>query len=152
MPSRISRNRKITAGTYRSDRQRRSPIEPLKTPPPPPDYLSKAARIEWLWLAQKCVDVGCIVESDLRALALLAETLASERKLRAQVERDGHTYIDTNKNIRANPASRLLESTRNQAQRLLESFGLTPRAREGVAQRPQLPAPPSRPLVGLAKY
>jgi P27 family predicted phage terminase small subunit len=150
MPLPKSRNRKRVAGTLRSDDvPMQSPLDPLRTPPRPPPHLSASARAEWTWLVKACVDLGTIIEADTRALALLAETLATETELRAQVAKDGYTYV-ADGNRRANPAAKLLEAARNQSSRMLANFGLDPRSRQSVDQQP-LP-PPGKPKTGLAEF
>ena len=64
--------------------------------------------------------------------------LASERQLRVTLEREGLTIDGANNNAKAHPGAKLLESTRNQAHRLLSDFGLIPRGR--VAVKPIAPA------------
>jgi Phage terminase, small subunit len=46
------------------------------------------------------------------------------------------TIAGAGENSKAHPACKLLESTRNQAARLLADFGLTPKGRLGVDVRP----------------
>jgi P27 family predicted phage terminase small subunit len=73
---------------------------------------------------------------------LLCETLASEAELRELLKKEGLTIPGADGNLKAHPAVKMLEMSRNQAHRLLNDFGLTPRAREGVAIAP--PPTPGR--------
>jgi len=56
--------------------------------------------------------------------------------LRDLLRADGLTVPGAGSNLKSHPATRLLESTRNQASRMLGDFGLTPRGRLGVEIRP----------------
>jgi P27 family predicted phage terminase small subunit len=151
MPPRQSNERKRAAGTFRPDRNpRRSPIEPLGDAPSPPGYLSAGAKREWGPLTRVLVDLGVIVEADLRSLALLCEVLASEAEYRAQIARDGALLIAPNGTRRANPIVKMLEASRNQAARMLSSFGLDPKGRQGVDLQPR--EPEGQPKTGLAKF
>src|SRR4029453_7116368 len=79
-----------------------------------------------------CVELGTLTSADLRALELLAEVLAAEAELRELLKSEGMTIPGAEGNTKAHPACKLLESTRNQAARLLADFGLTPKGRQGV--------------------
>lgn len=124
-------------GTARADRvPRQSAMERLKVPPDPPTTLTDEAKSEWIILAASCVDLGVLSGADLRALELLCEVLASEQELRALLQKEGMTIAGAGSNAKSHPAVKLLESTRNQAVRMLSDFGLTPRGRLGVEIRP----------------
>ena len=148
---RLSAVRKIAAGTARLARfPIPSAVEPLTEPPPPPAYLSKGAKAEWTPLAHALVALGVIIDGDLRSLALLCEALATETALRAQVAREGSVLTARNGTCVMNPAAKLLESTRNQAARMLASFGLDPKGRQCVDMQPR--ADPNALKSGLAKF
>lgn len=137
MSKRLSPEAKRTRGTARPDRSIKSTaVDRFKEPPAPPQGLSDRAKQEWLELARVTTELGVLTSADLRALALLAETLATEGELREVLRREGLTILGANENSKAHPACRLMESTRNQAMRLLADFGLTPRGRLGVDIRP----------------
>jgi P27 family predicted phage terminase small subunit len=105
-------------------------------PIPAPDTLSSSAKIEWCELVATLAQLGTAKGADLRALELLCECLATERQLRATLASEGFTIDGANDNLKAHPATKLLESTRNQCHRLLADFGLTPRGRLAVKAAP----------------
>jgi len=137
MTRRLSPAEKHVRGTARKDRTpKRTAVDRLQTVPKAPDSLSAGAKSEWAPLALAVVELGVLTTADLRALALLAETLAAEAELRAVLQREGLTIPGAGGNFKAHPAAKLLETTRGQAMRLLADFGLTPRGRLGVDVRP----------------
>jgi P27 family predicted phage terminase small subunit len=148
---RQSNSRKRAAGTFRPDRNpHRSPVAPLTDIPPAPRYLSAGAKREWGPLARVLVDLGVIVEADLRSLSLLCEVLASEADYREQIARDGALLTAANGTRRANPTVKMLEAARNQAARMLADFGLNPKGRQGVDLQPR--EPEGAPKTGLAEF
>jgi P27 family predicted phage terminase small subunit len=86
------------------------------------------------------VSLGVLTRADLRSLQLLCETLAHESQLRELLVKEGHLVVGAGGVKKTHPAVKMLETTRNQAHRLLNDFGLTPRARQSV----DLP-PPTKP-------
>lgn len=137
MPPRLSQQLKNLRGTARPSRT----IAPgaharLDKAPSPPASLSDAAQVEWRALAGILVSGGMLTKGDLRALQLLAETLASVASFAAIVEREGTTVAAGAGGVKAHPALGALATTRAQAVSLLAHFGLTPKSREGVAAAP----------------
>jgi P27 family predicted phage terminase small subunit len=134
---RLSKSEKADRGTLRKSRApKATAVDRLTAPPRAPAHLSERARAEWGPLARATVELGVLTPADLRALGLLAECLATECELRETLRTEGTTIAGADGNRKAHPALRLLESTRNQAVRLLAEFGLTPRGRQGVDVRP----------------
>jgi P27 family predicted phage terminase small subunit len=132
-------------GTVRKDRmQKPTALDRLRNAPPAPAHLSERARVEWKALARVCIELGVLTSADLRALELLAEILATESELREIMKTDGLTIPGAGGNSKAHPACKLLETTRNQAARMLSDFGLTPKGRVGVDMKP----PPSLNING----
>ncbi len=128
MTQRASSQLKAIRGTQRADRAPRPTIgKRLTEAPLPPDNLSLAAVTEWNVLADVLTRSGALVESDLRALALLCETLATEAGLREILK--GGLMLTSGK---AHPAYRMLITTRQLATRLFTDFGLSPKARQSV--------------------
>ncbi|HEV2038369.1 MAG TPA: phage terminase small subunit P27 family [Candidatus Eremiobacteraceae bacterium] len=124
-------------GTAKPSRELRpTALERFKVAPAAPDHLSERAKAEWDALALVCTQIGVLTPADLRSLELLAEILAGEGELRALLAAEGMTIPGAAGNSKTHPAARLLESTRNQAQKLLGDFGLTPRGRLGVDLMP----------------
>lgn len=104
---------------------------------PPPLTLSPGAVPEWNRLVATLAELGTATHADLRALELLSECLATESKLRTVLDHDGLTIPGADGNAKAHPGAKLLESTRNQAHRMLSDFGLIPRGRVAVKPAPQ---------------
>jgi P27 family predicted phage terminase small subunit len=109
----------------------------LRKCPPPPARLSKYAREEWSRLAPVAHRLGTLTEADLRGFELLVETLATERTARETVGADGLTVPTADGGSKSHPAVRCMETARNQAARMLESFGLNPKGRGTVETAPQ---------------
>ncbi|MDP9223849.1 MAG: P27 family phage terminase small subunit [Actinomycetota bacterium] len=97
--------------------------------------------MEWNWLARATVETGVLCGCDLRALALLAETLATETTLRTTIAAEGMTIPGAGGNLKQHPALAALGSCQSRAARMLETFGLTPISRQSVDVRP----PPAEP-------
>jgi len=134
---RLSSEAKRSRGTSRPDRETKpTAVDRLLVAPEPPASLSDRARVEWDGLARVTVELGVLTTADLRALELLAEALATEAELRALLRVEGLTIPGAGDNSKAHPGCKLLETTRNQAMRLLSDFGLTPRGRLSVEVRP----------------
>ena len=136
MPARrLADHVKTARGTLRS---RKPPAAgaALTAVPRPPKSLSPAAAAEWRQLAAVLVPLGTLTEADLRGLALLAETLASVSELAEVVRCEGTTISGPSGAPKAHPALQALAQARAQAARLLDSFGLTPRARASVDRAP----------------
>src|SRR5947207_2461185 len=139
MTARLSPNVKNLRGTVRIDRlPKPTALDRLRTAPQAPAHLSERASIEWKALASVCCEMGTLTNADLRALELLCECLATESELRETLKAEGLTIAGAGDNSKAHPACKLLESTRNQATRLLTEFGLSPRSRLGVELAPAL--------------
>ena len=92
MTARLSTHAKQVRGTHRADRKPKpSAMHRLIVPPPAPDHLSERAKAEWGALAAVTVEIGVLTGSDLRALALLSEVLATESELRDVLKMEGLT-------------------------------------------------------------
>lgn len=106
-----------------------------KTPRPPKD-LPDLARAEWLKLSRLLTNAGGLTELDLRAFRLLCEILATAEESRAIIEKDGMLISTGAGGFKAHPAIKVMEASRNQAARLLEQFGLTPKGRKIIKMVP----------------
>ena len=95
---------------------------------------------EWRRLAPELVETGSLTGADLRALELLAETLAIEAEMRALISAEGATIPASEGGKKGHPALKIATDARAQAIRLLESFGLTPSSRHRVDRAPAPPA------------
>jgi P27 family predicted phage terminase small subunit len=141
MPHRKSNTLKLISGTARRDRQPQSHWgERLVSVPEPPAHLSDRAATEWRRLARELVEAGSLTGADLRALELLAETLALEAEMRALISAEGATIPAGEGGKKGHPALKIATDARAQAIRLLESFGLTPSSRHRVDRAPPPPA------------
>lgn len=133
MPARTPRSDKILKGTDQPCRRPRPVYEPLTEVPDPPDYLSESAVPEWHRVAGVATAIG-IAETDIRALAMLSETLATEAHLRAAIEQDGITIEAGSGGRKAHPGLAALAQARQQAGNLLAAFGLTPKGRQALPE------------------
>lgn len=126
---------KATQGTLRKCRTVPAvAAEALTTIPPPPRHLPTAASGEWKRLAPVVESLGTVSAADLRAFELLCSTLATAADAEAKVRDEGMTMPTSGGGIRSHPAIRVMETARGQAARLLEQFGLTPKARNYVSR------------------
>lgn len=134
----VSPQLKVLRGTLQLSRlPKRAAGERLSKAPSAPATLSALAADEWRELAPVAVELGVLTRADLRAFGLLCQVLATESELRVVLKTEG-LLIAGVACSKAHPATKLLESTRNQAIRMLDSFGLTPRGRQSVDMRPRL--------------
>lgn len=137
---------KAAQGTLRNHRQDTlTAADALTETPPPPGHLSDAAQTEWTRLAPLVVELGTMSRADLRAFELLAATLATASDAEAIVKREGMTMPTGGGGVRSHPAVKVMETARAQAVRLLEQFGLTPKARNYVGQAKQAATEAERP-------
>lgn len=128
---------KAAQGTLRPGRETpATAADALTTAPPPPSHLSEAAKTEWKRLAPVVVNLGTLSRADLRGFELLCSILGTAADAEAVIKTEGMTFA-TSGGMRAHPACKLLETARAQAARLLEQFGLTPKARNYVGQAKQ---------------
>jgi P27 family predicted phage terminase small subunit len=140
--------RKKLAGTLRKDRVVRRPRpDALKSTPMAPQELTELARTEWQRLAPLVCASRTLAGTDLRALALLCETLATSTLAQQTLTRDGLTIAHEG-HVRAHPCVKIVEAARAQATRLLIEFGLTPRARGHVEAAAD--ATPDNPFARLS--
>ncbi len=139
MPTRVPNGLKLVRGTARPGRQPSLDSgSPLTRRPPPPARLSQRAAAEWRDLARELVAAGVLTGGDLRALELLATTLALEAEMAELVRLEGATVPGEHGSRKGHPGLRIGAEARNQAIRLLGAFGLTPSSRERV---PRVGAP-----------
>lgn len=133
MTNRAPRASKQLRGTLRPDRDTAPALsECLLEIPAAPAGLSEPATLEWQSLAKVLIELGVLRGADLRALQMLAETLASVSNFEQIVLVEGAT-ISSSGGTRGHPALTALATARSQARQLLNDFGLTPRGRESAA-------------------
>ena len=120
-------------------------------PPRPPTHLSQRAAAEWKRLTQELVANGVLTGADLRALELLAETLALEAELRGLIAAEGATIPSGEGGRKGHPALKTAPEARAQAIRLLEGFGMTPTSRQRVDRSIGSVNPDTSPWAKLKK-
>ncbi len=119
-------------GTYRPSRaQTIDKADQLPTCPEPPATASEGAATEWRVVAPLAHALGTLTATDMRAFELLCEALATEHAARKRVDLDG-LLITTTQGMKPHPAIKAMETSRHQAIKLLECFGLTPKSRANV--------------------
>ena len=152
MPARIAERTKQLRGTSRPGRRIESAAPARLTRAPVASAsLSDAAKAEWQRLVPCLIAAGTLTTSDLRALELLAETLATSAELAEIVRSEGTTVSAGSGGTKAHPALTGLAQARSLARTLLNDFGLTPRGRGAVDAAPEAPSP-ERPKRGLASF
>jgi P27 family predicted phage terminase small subunit len=138
MSEKLPTETKRLRGSFRQSRERGG-IDAgagLSEAPLPSESLSDGAVTEWEWLAPVLVSMGLLTFADLRALALLCETLATATALEDTIRCEGFTIAAATGGHKAHPALKALETTRNAAHRMLSDFGLSPKARKYVQKAP----------------
>ena len=137
MPSRLLTSRKQLAGTQRASRAKPTQSHGrIARTPAPPERLSILAIDEWKALAPLLTKAKTLSGSDLRALELLCETLASATEFAEIIRKEGATVAAAGGGTKGHPALQALATARSQARALLTDFGLTPRGRSGVETAP----------------
>lgn len=86
--------------------------------PTPPATASRSSRAAagWRGLAAVVTSAGTRTASDLRALQLLAVTLATEGEARETVEREGFTTATGDGGAKPHPAVQIMETARGQGE------------------------------------
>jgi P27 family predicted phage terminase small subunit len=92
-------------------------------------------------VARAALGVGTLTAADLRALEILAVTLAAEAEARDAISLEGLTIRTADGGRKPHPAVRIAETARAQAARLLGDFGLLPRGRQSLDPPPPPPGP-----------
>lgn len=126
--SKSSQQAKDLRGTTRPDKLVGAKGVPaLSRAPVAPKVLSTHAKAAWNEVSGLAVKLGTLSAYDLPLLELAARTLGSVAELEELLRRDG-MVIESGSVRKAHPAMALLERSRAQAFRLLESLGLSPAA------------------------
>lgn len=125
--------RKRLAGTYRGDRAK-PPVKGngVAEAPEPPEHLSEQAQAEWRRLAPIVAAQNTLTQADLRGFEILCDTLAAIVEAQKVIAAEGLTIVTARGGVRSHPAIKTLESARAHAIRMLNDYGLTPRARNHV--------------------
>jgi P27 family predicted phage terminase small subunit len=134
--TRSSAHSKELRGTTRPDKMVGAKgVPPLKRAPVAPKGLSTHAKAAWNEVSALAVRLGTLTAYDVPLLDLAARTLGSVAELEELLRKDG-MVIESGSVRKAHPAMALLERSRAQAFRLLESLGLSPSARERISLAP----------------
>jgi P27 family predicted phage terminase small subunit len=137
---RLPIDRKKLSGTLRPDRESQGiEIEAgskLSEAPPARAGLSDLARAHWDELAPLAVSMEILTPADLPLLKLACKTLATADELEAAITKEGFTIACATGGRKAHPAMKALETARNAAHRMLNDFGLSPKARKFVSKAP----------------
>lgn len=134
--SKSSQQAKDLRGTARKDRLKGAKgIPPLSRAPIAPSDLSTHGKRAWNEVARLAVRLGTLSAYDLPLLKLAARTLGGVAELEEVLRAEG-MVISSGSVRKAHPAMALLERSRAQAFRLLESLGLSPAARERISLTP----------------
>lgn len=111
--------------------KRELPAEP-EFPPlslVPPDRLSEGAKKEYIRLGPMLISTGIVTAADLSVYCDYCESYAACETLRAQLEKQGLTYLDKNGHDRRNPVYLVYSAERTHLDHLRQQLGLTPTAR-----------------------
>lgn len=135
----------ITGNPGRRPLNKSEPKPGLKIPPPP-EWLSKDARVEWEYIAGQLYAVGCLTGIDRGALAAYCQAYGrweqAERALAEAAKNDpvnfGLTIETSNGNLIQNPLVGLANKAMQDFVRYAIEFGMTPVARSRIqAQAPE---------------
>lgn len=134
-------------GSFKESRQPQetaipgSPTDYLEDCPPAPDVLSETAKRQWYRLGPIVIEMGTLTRADLKSFELLCNALAMEEEALAVLAKSG-MFLEASHGLKPHPAIKVAESSRAQAIRLLEHFGLTAKARQYVSiRKPKAPNP-----------
>ncbi len=108
--------------------------EPQPNPkrPPPPKWLSQAARKQWDRIAKDLHDCGLLTSIDQLALALLCENYAMWYDAKLLVEVEGFFCRSDNGNLYQHPAVGAMNRAQKNLISLMCQFGMTPSARSTI--------------------
>jgi P27 family predicted phage terminase small subunit len=114
--------------------------------PPPPSWVSEAARKHWQPLCAELIQMGLLTTLDHLAAAMLIEALAKYIDSRDEFERTG-LIVKSVRGTTENPASKAMDREWANVMRALREFGLSPSARSGLT----IPLNPNQPGVMTAR-
>jgi P27 family predicted phage terminase small subunit len=113
---------------------------PLARIPPPPSWLSKAAKAEWVRCAPHLSERNVITEADLGSLE--AYCSAKGRLVAAErvIERDGITIVGKDGQCVKHPAVSVADAASATLRAIGMQLGLTPASRRKAARSEEAPA------------
>lgn len=108
--------------------------EPQPNPkrPPPPKWLSEAARKQWDRVAKDLHDCGLLTYIDQLALALLCENYAMWYDAKLLVDVEGFFCRSDNGNLYQHPAVGAMNTAQKNLINLMREFGMTPSSRSTI--------------------
>jgi len=134
---------KVVQGTFRKDREPRSPVDLEPGTPGPPDGMSRAALACWERITPKLVQARVLTELDREMLAAYCECWATYWELKVIVQEEGYTTMGSRGNLRPHPAVGVMTTMLDNVIRLAREFGLTPASRCRIEVLPESPTDPT---------
>jgi P27 family predicted phage terminase small subunit len=127
---------KILKGTYRKDRDRKSP-PPAKDAPVAPSWLNRRGKLIFRLVVKRLTELGLASRSYTETIALLASRLEEMERYSRLIEEEGVSFggvtRDGTEYFKPRPEVLLRERAMLHAHKLLAEFGLTPSAIQRVA-------------------
>jgi P27 family predicted phage terminase small subunit len=134
---------KVVQGTFRKDREAKSPVNVEPKAPKPPKGMSQLGLACWRRMVPKLVAARVLTELDRELLAAFCECWAMYWGLKAVVDEEGWTWVSANGNIRVHPAVGAMKMMLDNVVRLGREFGLTPASRSRIEALPESPTDPT---------
>jgi P27 family predicted phage terminase small subunit len=108
--------------------------EPQPNParPPPPKWLSEAARNQWDRLAKDLHEAGLLTYIDQLALALLCENYSIWYDAKKEVDTEGIVCVSDKGNRYQNPSVGVMHTAQKNLISLMREFGMTPSSRSTI--------------------
>jgi P27 family predicted phage terminase small subunit len=100
----------------------------MQAVPPPPSWLSRAAKAEWRKVATILTERGHLTDADLGTLAAYADAVGQLAESTTIINREG-MVVETPNGLRKHPAISIQINARNQVRQLAAELGLTPVSR-----------------------
>ena len=134
---------KKLSGTSRADRdsdRMENHVDTLKNVPRPPEYFDADHRAKWNDICEKIIDIGALTSVDIDAVesyvknCIISQTawkdICENGQLLCIETRDGQKPI-------TNPSLSQFNEAESNMKRLMNEFGMTPRARMGIKVTPK---------------
>ena len=136
-------------GSYRKDRHGDLPAGGLskKTLPKdiqPPEWFSPQAKVYYLELAPRLIELGTLDFLNVRLFECLCLTLADIEKMHLAIDKEGLTIGN-----KPHPLHRACAQYMDTALKLFREFGMTPRARVGKKRKGEPEDPMERLLNSI---
>ena len=125
---------KKAAGTYRPSRdgnRMEVQVNPLDSMPEPPEHFTEAHRKQWAYIWDLLKDDAALTKIDYPALVLYCEAWVMKDEAWRSLQNDG-IVIDLNGKPTKNPAHMVYAEAVKTCRMIIEQFGGTLRARQGL--------------------